>query len=101
MAGRFRPVAAAGHLAPAPLVSPRVVEEDPAAGVVGTDPGLGRLVAADRPHEWLGELGQGAVDLIAGEPAGQAQPGSDAFGRGRLELEDRAMAEDAIDLPDR
>ena len=38
MAGRLGAVAAGGHIAPAPATGSGFVVEDPAAGVVGTDP---------------------------------------------------------------
>ncbi len=101
MAGRLGSIAAAGHLAPATLVGPRRVEEHPAACLIGADPGVLGAAAADGPDQWLGELGQRAVDVIAGEPAGQAQAAGVRFAWRRLKLQERTVAQDAIDFLDR
>lgn len=101
MPSRLGPVAAARHLAPAPPVRSQFVEEDPATLVVGTDPGTLGVPATDRPDERLGQLGQRTVDLVTGKSARQPQARRVRRTGTGLELEDRAMAQDPVDLPDR
>jgi len=64
MAGSLRPVAAAGHAAPATATCPRGVLEDPAAPVVGADPeppGVARCHGID---ERFGKPGKRALHRI-------------------------------------
>ena len=65
MAGRLGPVAAAGHVAPDPATGPGLIEEHPAARVVGADPDPLGAAVLDLVDERVGEAGEGVVERVA------------------------------------
>ena len=64
MAAGLRPVAARRHVAPAALPRAGLVVEDPATGVIGTDPEPPVVAVADLADDRLGDPGQDVVDRV-------------------------------------
>jgi len=65
MALRLGAVAARRHVAPAAATRPRLVVEQPLAGVVGADPDPVVVAVADLAHDRLGDPGEDVIDRVA------------------------------------
>src|SRR5690349_22818049 len=95
VAAGLRPIAAGLHVAPATLTGPRLVEEDPLAGVVRADANAVLATGPEGADDRLGDPGERIVDRVA--DVAVTQPHAV---RGRNELEPLAGTERPVHLGD-